>query len=126
MKANPTAVGEWGEWIALKHVRKLGWDVVARNWQGHQGEVDLIGYDGPSLVFVEVKTRRLPAPLPPEDNVGRKKERKLEALATEFVFRYEITGVPVRFDVIAIETRDLKKFRLRHWKNDELRMSNDE
>ena len=89
------------------------------SWRGHQGEVDLIAYDGPSLVFVEVKTRRLPALLPPEENVDRKKQRKLEALATEFFFRYEVTDAPVRFDVIAIETRDLKKFRLRHWKNDD-------
>ena len=115
MKATRREVGEWGEWVALKQVRKLGWDVIARNWQGHQGEVDLIAYDGPDLVFVEVKTRRLPAALPPESNVDRNKERKLEALAMEFTVRYEITDVPVRFDVIAIETRNLKKFHLRHW-----------
>lgn len=115
MKAKHTDVGQWGEWVALRHVRRLDWDVVARNWRGHPGEVDLIAYDGPSLVFVEVKTRRLPTPLPPEDNVDRKKERKLEALAMEFLFRYEITDVPVRFDVIAIETHDLKRFRLRHY-----------
>ena len=115
MKATRREVGEWGEWVALRHVRKLGWDVIVRNWQGHRGEVDLIAYDG----LVEVKTRRLPTALPPEDNVDRNKERKLEALAMEFTVRYEITDVPVRFDVIAIETRDLKDFRLRHRKADE-------
>lgn len=109
-------MGQWGEWIALKHVRRLGWDVVTRNWRGHRGEVDLIAYDGPVLVFIEVKTRRLPAALPPEANVDSEKERRLEALAMEFVTRYEVTDAPVRFDVIAIETEDLKDFELRHYR----------
>lgn len=113
---NRRELGRWGEWVALRHVRKLGWDVVARNWRGYRGEVDLIAYDGPVLVFLEVKTRHVPAPIHPEAQVDARKEKRLDELAMEFLTRYEITDVPVRFDVIAIETKDQKDFELRHYR----------
>ena len=113
----PRELGGWGEWVALKHLRKLGWDIIARNWKGSQGEVDLIAYDGPSLVFLEVKTRRSPTSWPPEESVDWKKERKLDELAFEFLLRHEIAETPVRIDVIAVETADLREFVLRHYKS---------
>jgi len=113
----PPELGRWGEWIALKHLRKLGWDILGRNWKGLQGEVDLIAYDGPFLVLVEVKTRRGPAARAPEESVDWNKERKLDELAFDFLLRYEISETPVRIDVVAIETPDLRKFVLRHYRN---------
>ncbi len=113
----PPELGRWGEWIALKHLRKLGWDIVARNWKGFQGEVDLIAYDGPFLVFVEVKTRRGPTSWPGEESVDWKKERKLDELAFDFLVCHEISKTPVRLDVIAVETTDLRGFVLRHYRN---------
>ena len=113
----PTELGRWGEWIALKHLRKLGWDIVARNWKGFQGEVDLIAYDGPFLVFVEVKTRRGPTSLPGEESVDWKKEGKLDELAFDFLLRHELSETPVRIDVIAVETPDLNRFILRHYRS---------
>jgi putative endonuclease len=108
-------LGEWGEWVALVYLRQLGWDIVARNWRGKRGELDLVAYDDPFLVFVEVKTRRLPAELPPEDQIGREKERMLDLLADEFTLAFEVLDCPTRIDVIAVETPDLVHYRLRHW-----------
>ena len=115
--SSPLELGRGGEWIALKHLRKLGWDIVARNWKAFQGEVDLIAYDGPFLVFVEVKTRRGPTSLPGEESVDWKKERKLDELAFDFLLRYEIYETPVRLDVIAVDTPDLREFVLRHYRH---------
>lgn len=103
-------LGRWGEWIALRYLRKLGWDIITRNWRGFGGEVDLIAYDGPFLVFIEVKTRRAPTAFPVEESVDREKERRLDELAFDFLLRYEISETPVRLDVIAIETTDLREF----------------
>lgn len=109
-------VGRWGEWVALRHIRRLGWDVVARNWRSRRGEVDLIAYDGPQIVFIEVKTRKqIEEAIPPEAAFDRRKERKLEELAIDFLLRHEMTDCPCRFDLIAIETPDLQRFQLRHW-----------
>ena len=117
LQRDPRELGGWGEWIALKHLRKLGWDIVARNWKAFQGEVDLIAYDGPFLVFVEVKTRRGPTSRPGEESVDWKKERKLDELAFDFLVCHEISKTPVRLDVIAVETTDLREFVLRHYRS---------
>ena len=52
-------LGGWGEDAAAEHLMGLGWQVVARNWRGEGGEVDLIALepvdDGPPIgVIVEV------------------------------------------------------------------------
>jgi len=53
------AMGRRGEDLAHRYLRQCGFAIVARNYRGRNGgvEVDLIGWDGPSLVFVEVKSR---------------------------------------------------------------------
>ncbi len=114
---NPSSreLGGWGEWIALKHLRKQGWDVVVRNWKGFHGEVDLIAFDGPWLVFVEVKTGRGGGQWPPEERVDWSMERKLDELAVDFMMRYEIEETLVRIDVIGVESRDMRNYDLWHF-----------
>ena len=69
-------VGPYGEWLSLCHLRKLGWDIVARNWPTRRGEVDLIAFDDRCLVFIEVKTRK-PSLLPPEFSVDEEKSSEI-------------------------------------------------
>jgi len=52
------ALGARGEGLALAHLERLGFALVARNHRTRWGEIDLIVFDGTTLVFVEVKTRR--------------------------------------------------------------------
>ena len=47
-----------GEDLALAHLERLGYALVARNHRTRFGEIDLIVHDGTTLVFCEVKTRR--------------------------------------------------------------------
>src|SRR5258705_5968991 len=51
--------GERGEREALFHLRRMGYTVVARRWKSAKlwGDIDLIGWEGEWLWFVEVKTR---------------------------------------------------------------------
>jgi putative endonuclease len=48
-----------GEDLAAVHFQRLGFTVLARNVRTRYGEIDLIAFDGRTLVFAEVKTRRL-------------------------------------------------------------------
>jgi putative endonuclease len=120
------SLGVWGEWVALGYLRRLGWDIIARNWKAGREELDLVAYDpttptapygagAPFLVFVEVKTKMVPSALPPEDQIGRRKEETLSRLIDDFSLRYEVFDCPVRLDVIAIETEDLVSYQLRHY-----------
>jgi putative endonuclease len=52
-------LGRRGEELAAAHLRARGFRTLARNVRTSQGEIDLIAFDGSTLVFVEVKTRRI-------------------------------------------------------------------
>jgi putative endonuclease len=54
-------LGRRGEDLALAHFRRLGFAAVERNHRTREGEIDLIVFDGRTLVFAEVKTRRVPS-----------------------------------------------------------------
>ena len=97
-----------GETYAYWYLRRHGYIIIARNFtvRGIKGEIDLIGYDGPTLAFVEVKTRTAVAGGifgSPEDAVTREKQRHLARIAYQFRNEYRTANAPFRFDVVAIE-----------------------
>jgi putative endonuclease len=49
--------GRQGEEHAARHFEALGFEVLARNHRTRYGELDLVAYDGETLVFAEVKSR---------------------------------------------------------------------
>ncbi len=51
-------LGRCGEELAAAHFERLGYEIVARNHRTRWGELDLVAFDGHTLVFCEVKTRR--------------------------------------------------------------------
>jgi len=55
-------LGRLGEELAAAHLTRLGFSTVARNVRTRAGEIDLIAFDGVTLVFAEVKTRRVTSP----------------------------------------------------------------
>ncbi len=101
------ATGLRGEEEALFHLRRLGYVLVARRWQTPklQGDIDLIGWDGETLCFIEVKTRTGRDIVPAEFAVDESKQRILRAMAA--VYRKRLpertrSQTPVRFDVVAV------------------------
>ena len=58
-KQQARRTGVRGETYAYWYLRRHGYVLVARNYTspGIKGEIDMVGYDGPVLAFVEVKTR---------------------------------------------------------------------
>ena len=110
VKENARQTGVRGETYAYWYLRRHGYVFVARNYMapGIKGEIDLVGYDGPVLAFVEVKTRTVnPADPPlakPEEAVTFEKRRNLARMARQFLAERRIPEAQCRFDVLAIET----------------------
>jgi putative endonuclease len=55
------ALGRRGEEHAAAHMHRLGFSPIGRNERTRYGEIDLIAFDGRTLVFAEIKTRRVNA-----------------------------------------------------------------
>jgi putative endonuclease len=83
--------------------------MICRNFRvpGMKGEIDLVGFDGPVLAFIEVKTRTSKPGLYglPEDAVTADKRRFLARMARQFLAERRLNGAKWRFDVLAIESR---------------------
>jgi putative endonuclease len=101
--------GVRGETFAYWYLRRHGYVMVCKNFRvpGVKGEIDLIGFDGPTLAFVEVKTRtsRSEYSSLPEDAVTADKRRFLARMARQFLSDRRLSGVNWRYDVLAIESR---------------------
>ena len=99
--------GERGEREALFHLRRLGYVVVERRWKSAKlwGDVDLIGWDGERLCFVEVKTRSGRNAMTAESAVDGEKQDMLRRMARAYLrgFPEKLRAdVPVRFDVVSV------------------------
>jgi putative endonuclease len=98
-------LGRAGEQLALEHLERLGHVLVARNHRTRHGELDLVTFDGTTLVFVEVKTRRArEARGQPWEALHADKQRRVRAMAAAFL--REVAHRPrasaVRFDAIGV------------------------
>jgi putative endonuclease len=106
--AEHLATGLSGEREALFHLRTLGYTVVARRWRNAKlrGDVDLIGWDGDWLCFIEVKTRTGRDPLAPaESAVDADKQEMLRKMARVYLRSFPEKlrrEIPVRFDIVSV------------------------
>jgi putative endonuclease len=95
--------GRKGEDVAYYFLRRHGYTIIARNWRtkGRKGEIDLIGWDGTTLCFIEVKTRTTHGVVPAELAVDRAKQLELRGMA-ELFLRKRSPRPHSRFDVVSI------------------------
>lgn len=104
-------LGERGEDAAYFHLRKLDYTLVARRWRTERlaGDLDLVAWDGPTLVIFEVKTRtaasREEAFAPAETAVDPHKQQILRRMAAAYVRQFPSpvrSSIEVRFDILSV------------------------
>ncbi len=106
MSADPRPhLGRLGEQLAVEHLIRRGFRIVERNYRTRWGELDIVAFDGRTLAFCEVKTRRLTAPgRSPLESVHTLKRSKVRKMAGSWLI--ERTDRPyanaVRFDAIGV------------------------
>ncbi len=101
------ATGLEGERAAYFELKRRGLRVVARRWTSERlrGDVDVIGWDGDLLCFVEVKTRTERDIAPAESAVDEEKRTMVRNLARAYLrslHESERVTARVRFDVVSV------------------------
>ncbi len=99
-----------GEQAALFHLRSAGYTIVAHRWSSPngaqvRGDLDLVGWDGATLVVFEIKTRTARDLAPAETSVDRDKQQQLRRLASAYLRqlpRVHRDRVAVRFDLLSV------------------------
>ena len=103
--------GQRGEDAAYFHLRRLGYTIVARRWRTERlaGDLDLVAWDGPTLVLFEVKTRtaasREAAFAPAETAVDPHKQNVLRKMASAYLRQFPSptrSSLAVRFDILSV------------------------
>ena len=106
MPSNPRHdLGRAGERLALEHYERLGFRLLDRNYRTPAGELDLILYDGATIVFAEVKTRRAPTVIDPVESVTPTKQRRVRRLAAAWLAergRDRPHARELRFDAVGV------------------------
>lgn len=102
------ALGQWGEDRACTHYRRLGYEIVERNWRCEHGEIDVVARLGDIVVFCEVKARRTSGFGGAAAAVDHRKQRRIRRLAAAWLAERQVRGVEVRFDVVAITGVDVE------------------
>lgn len=105
-------LGERGEALALEHLERTGYRIVAANFSLPIGrnlretivnaEIDVVAYDGPTLCFIEVKTRASDAVALPQVNVDLRKRRQIARAARGYRRMFGLTNAPYRYDVVTV------------------------
>jgi putative endonuclease len=77
---------------------------VARNYRTRSGsgEIDLVAWDGNTLVFVEVKSRATAEFGEPDRAIDAEKRNSLVRAANDYARRAEVPWSHVRFDAVSI------------------------
>lgn len=101
------SIGQRGEEVAADHLRRAGYEIVARNWRTRIGEIDIVARRDDLIVFVEVRTRSTAGLGTASESVGPRKQRQLVTMANQYL-QQVAPSASARIDVIAITFNGLR------------------
>jgi len=115
-------LGQRGEALARKYLKRRGMKVLSRNFRCPAGEIDLIALDratrradgAQTIAFVEVKARRNDTYTDPAAAVDSRKRRRLKKAAQYYLSRVDAEAFNARFDIVSIVFRDGSKPQVRY------------
>lgn len=119
MKTEKRQIGNLGECIGIKYLKKQGYKILERNYFKRWGEIDIIAEDkDKTLVFFEVKTRSSLDFGHPAESVTFFKQKRLVRSAYFYLAEKKLENTKFRIDVLAIIVDFQKRLgRVEHFKN---------
>ncbi|POR02821.1 hypothetical protein AU468_06085 [Alkalispirochaeta sphaeroplastigenens] len=96
--------GQEGEARAVAWLEEKGCQILARNFRCRAGEVDIVGEEGGTILFVEVKAWRVFPEDALERALGPRKQGRITGAARVFLQKNpQFRDRSLRFDVICID-----------------------
>ena len=103
LKKTTREIGGQGEDNARNFLKEHGIKIRESNFRCKFGEIDIIGDDGNSLLFIEVKTRKRTDYGQPFETVTPQKQKKIILAAQRYLQKHpKLANKACRFDVISI------------------------
>ena len=99
---NKRQIGSIGEDMAVEFLKSRGVKILERNYQNRFGEIDIIGREDNTLLFIEVKYRKNESFGYPLEAVGFAKREKIRKMARFFLNENHYYHYNIRFDCIGI------------------------
>ena len=100
---NTRKTGAYYESLAAEYLEKNGVTILDRNFRYRGGEIDLIGREGDTYIFAEVKYRKNGDAGAPAEAVDYKKQATISRVADYYRSRFQLTeACSFRFDIISI------------------------
>ncbi|MCK4798508.1 MAG: YraN family protein [Spirochaetes bacterium] len=99
---NKRQLGKIGEDIATKYLENNGIQIIERNYYTKYGEIDLIGIENKTIIFIEVKLRKNKNFGLPSEAIDSKKLKRIHNTATNYISEMNFTNNDCRFDVICL------------------------
>lgn len=113
MSAARQALGEQGERIAERWLRRRGWRVLQRRFRSGHRDIDLVVERDGLVAFVEVKARRSAGFGGPVAAVNWRKQKELGRSARVWIDRHGRQPEAYRFDVVGVIVEP-GRVRVRH------------
>lgn len=98
--------GNYGEELACKYLKKLGYKILERNYRIRGGEIDIVCKDKDTLVFVEVKTRYTREFGSPADAMTFWKIKALLKTAKFYIQKINWGEKEYRLDFVSVDFSD--------------------
>ena len=99
-------LGQLGERLAAEHLVRRGFQILERNYRTRWGELDIVAFDGRTLSFCEVKTRRLgpDGTVTPLEAIRARKRSRIRKMAGSWMRerRYRAYAPVIRCDAIGV------------------------
>ena len=111
-KALHLNIGEDGEDLAAKYLKKKGYEILEQNWRSHPCELDIICQYNNEIIFVEVKSRSSNNPQDALNAFHMKKQNHIIKAAKHYLTETNNWHIPCRFDLICIygENKNVEHF----------------
>jgi len=93
--------GQDAEFACCRYLQQQGLELLARNYRGRRGELDLIMRDRNTVVFIEVRYRKNMAFGGAVESITSSKQHKLRVTAEQYL-QQETELNNGRFDVVAM------------------------